>query len=122
MHAPSHFQLFQFSTYGKDGTEYSPTGCIVVNHQTIQCTTVPGVGFDLFWQIEVRGQRSILNAVNQISPSNPAPGTTFSIREGGVGLGVGPGSGLGVGLAVLPPPHAQHAWFAVNPSVPTVLP
>ena len=63
-------------TYGKDGTEYSPTGCIVVNHQTIQCTTVPGVGFDLFWQIEVRGQRSILNAVNQISPSNPAPGIT----------------------------------------------
>ena len=50
----------------------------------------------------------------------PLAGHSVQVSDG---LGeTGTGSGLGVGLAVLPPPHAQHAWFAVKPSVPTVLP
>ena len=46
----------------------------------------------------------------------PLAGHSVQVSDG---LGeTGTGSGLGVGLAFLPPPHVQHASFAVFPSVP----
>ena len=50
-------------TYGKDGNGYSPTNCVVITHQLIECTTVPGIGFTLFWSVQVRGQKNDLKAV-----------------------------------------------------------
>ena len=47
-------------TYGKDGSGYSPTNCVVITHQLIECTTVPGIGFTLFWSVQVRGQKNDL--------------------------------------------------------------
>lgn len=68
-------------------TSFTATGCtVVVDHVEVRCNTTAGVGKDLFWQIRVRGQDSVLSAVttayappfvhNVKSPSNTASGPT----------------------------------------------
>ena len=49
-------------SYGVTGSEYFPTGCVVNSHTKISCTTVPGIGADLFWRVTIRDQSNILQA------------------------------------------------------------
>ena len=51
-------------TYGKSGKEYTPTNCSVLNHTSIRCYTVPGIGKDLLWLITVRQQSNVLSATS----------------------------------------------------------
>ena len=63
-------------TYGVTGTEYTPTGCVVDSHLKMTCTTVPGIGADLYWRVTVRDQSNVLAAqtsyatpfINSITP------------------------------------------------------
>ena len=51
--------LIESLTYGPSGTEYVVTSFTLVDHSTITCNTVAGVGDSLSWQIVVAGQRSL---------------------------------------------------------------
>ena len=48
-------------TYGPSGLEYTAKDCIVVDHDNVTCTTIPGVGEDHHWQITVKDQASDLS-------------------------------------------------------------
>ena len=65
-------------TYGITGSEYKPTNCKVIDHGMITCTTVAGVGADLFWRVEVRGQANALSPDASTSYTAPSLLSVYS--------------------------------------------
>jgi hypothetical protein len=55
-------------SYGVTGEEYKPTGCVIQSHEMMTCTTVPGIGKNLYWRVRVRDQTNILKATTSYSP------------------------------------------------------
>ena len=53
----SSIEYFEEVSYGP-GLRYSASGCSVVDHDTITCLTVPGIGSGLPWAVFVASQRS----------------------------------------------------------------
>lgn len=59
-------------TYGPSGREYEAQSCAVLNHTTVQCTTVPGVG---------RRHRWIVTVEDQSSDPADSPSTSYAAPE-----------------------------------------
>ena len=75
-------------TYGPTGIEYAAAGCKVVDHDQIDCETVPGVGENLQWRAVVKGQSSVLSTdtVSYGRPTIRAMSTNHAVTDGGTNV------------------------------------
>jgi hypothetical protein len=96
--AASPIQYFEQVVYGQ-GLRYNASGCAVVDHHTITCVTVPGIGGPLPWSVFVASQRSsevvttsygapvISSDANQTSWLTPG-GFEVAVNGSNIGAGV----------------------------------
>ena len=101
-------------TYGASGLEYTARDCAVVDHETITCTTVPGVGENLQWIVYLYGQRSNPSGAVASRYATPTITVTSVLEDttsGGAVLTVnGSDWGLATYLAAARTSNVQLLW------------